>query len=126
MGIDDRSNELFGRYQAFRVYAEIARLAKDEFTTGQIATLAGTTSADASKELARLVRLEVIARSRHGDYTRGGQPILGTSGPNGAVGLLVVHELCRGRALGSPRGSWQRSGGPLSFDAIRPEPLIPG
>ena len=71
MSIDTRSELLFGRYQALRVYATIARLPKPEFSTGDVAALSGVPVADCSKELARLVRLEVVRRrSRRGNYER--------------------------------------------------------
>jgi hypothetical protein len=69
--VDDVSDVLFGRYQSLRVYATIARLVKDEFTTGQLADLTGVPGSQLSKELGRLARLELIRpTSRRGDYTR--------------------------------------------------------
>ena len=71
MDIDDRSNELFGRYQALRVYAAIARLPKAEFTTGDVARLTDVPTAQLSKELGRLCRLGLLhSVSRRGDYER--------------------------------------------------------
>ncbi len=71
MDIDDRSNELFGRYQALRVYAAIARLPKAGFTTGDVARLTDVPTAQLSKELGRLCRLGLLhSVSRRGDYER--------------------------------------------------------
>jgi DNA-binding transcriptional regulator GbsR (MarR family) len=71
MDVDEISEDLFGRYQALRLYMSIARLAKDEFSTGQIASITGISSPSISKELARLDRLGFIKRtSRRGDYQR--------------------------------------------------------
>lgn len=71
MDVDERSDELFGRYQAVRVYASIARLSKAEFTTGALAQLTGVPTSQLSKELGRLSRLGLLrATSRRGDYER--------------------------------------------------------
>lgn len=71
MGIDERSDDLFGRYQALRVYATIARLTKPAFSTGELAKLTGVPTPALSKELGRLVRLELVrSTSRRGDYER--------------------------------------------------------
>lgn len=71
MDIDQRSDELFGRYQALRVYATIARLPKAAFTTGDLARLTGIPTPQLSKELGRLTRLDLVRSiSRRGDYER--------------------------------------------------------
>ena len=68
---DDRSHVLFGRYQALRVYATIARLAKPEFTTGQLQAISGVGGSNISKELSKLVSIDLVrATSRRGDYER--------------------------------------------------------
>lgn len=71
MDVDDRSEQLFGRYQALRVYAAIARLAKAAFTTGELAKATSIPTPQLSKELGRLCQLGVIrSTSRRGDYER--------------------------------------------------------
>lgn len=71
MDIDERSDDLFGRYQAMRVYAAIARLTKPAFSTGDLAKLTGVPTPALSKELRRLTRLELVrSTSRRGDYER--------------------------------------------------------
>lgn len=71
MTLEQRSGELFARHQALRVYATIARFPKDEFTTGQVEFLSGVPKHDCSRELKRLVRLELVqSLSRRGDYRR--------------------------------------------------------
>ena len=72
----ERTSELLlGRYQAMSVYAAVARLSKPEFTTGQISAVSGVPTSALSKELARLVKLEVIhSVSRRGDYERADVP----------------------------------------------------
>jgi hypothetical protein len=69
--IDARSNLLFGRYEALRICAAIARLPKPEFTTGQVAKVAGIESNKCSKELGKLRQLGLVrSTSRRGDYSR--------------------------------------------------------
>jgi hypothetical protein len=69
--VDDQSDELFGRYQALRIYASIARLTKTEFTTGEMAALTSIPSPQLSKELGRLTRLGLVRpTSRRGNYER--------------------------------------------------------
>lgn len=69
--IDDLSDELFGRYEALRIYLTIAGLSKDEFTTGAVARLAGASDSTVSRELRRLTLLGPIKRvSRRGEYSR--------------------------------------------------------
>lgn len=71
MDIERASGVLFGRYQALKVYAAIARLPKPEFTTGQVATVTGIPPPQCSKELTRLADLSLVrATSRRGDYHR--------------------------------------------------------
>jgi len=69
---DERSGILFGRYQAIRIHAVIARLPKAEFTTGQVAQLLDGVKSDAvSKELSKLRAVGLVrSRSRSGDYER--------------------------------------------------------
>jgi hypothetical protein len=69
--VESRSDTLFGRYQALRLYAAVARLSKPEFTTGELAILTATPVPQCSKELVRLVDLGLVIRtSRRGDYER--------------------------------------------------------
>lgn len=69
--MEEISDALFGRYQALATYDTIARLAKPEFATREVATLAGIPTPAVSKELARLVGLGVIRSvSRRGEYER--------------------------------------------------------
>ena len=71
MGIDEYSDNLFGRYQALRVYTAIARLATRQFATGDLAKLTGVPTPALSKELGRLSYLELVrSTSRRGDYER--------------------------------------------------------
>jgi len=71
MDIDDCSDELFGRYQALRIYSAIARLPKSEFATGDLARLTDVPTPQLSKELGRLRRLGLVrGTSRRGDYER--------------------------------------------------------
>jgi hypothetical protein len=69
--LEQRSNVLFGRYQALSMYVSVARLTKSEFTTGQLSRLTGYSGSQCSKELARLASLGLIrTTSRRGDYDR--------------------------------------------------------
>ena len=69
--MNEQSNTLFGRYQALRVYAAVAQLGKPEFSAGQISSMTGVAGGAVSKELAKLVLLQVIeSTSRRGDYRR--------------------------------------------------------
>lgn len=71
MQIDDVSDQLFGRYQALRIYVAIAQLQKDEFTVGGVAALADASTSSVSREMGRLADLGAIIRvSRRGDYQR--------------------------------------------------------
>lgn len=71
MEIDARSNALFGRYEALRIWAAIGRLPKPEFTTGQLAKVSGIDSNKCSKELSKLRQLGLVdPTSRRGDYSR--------------------------------------------------------
>lgn len=71
MDIDARSNILFGRYEALRICAAIGRLAKPEFTTGELAQVSGIQSNKCSKELGKLRALGLVRPvSRRGDYLR--------------------------------------------------------
>lgn len=71
MDIDARSNVLTGRYESLRLWAAIGRLAKPEFTTGQVVTLTGISPTQCSKELSRLKHVGLLtATSRRGDYQR--------------------------------------------------------
>jgi hypothetical protein len=69
--IDERSEHLFGRYQAFRIALVVARSPKAEVASGRVASLAGVETGVVSKEFSRLVRLGVLRSvSRRGDYER--------------------------------------------------------
>lgn len=71
MDIDARSNLLFGRHEALRICAAIARRPKPEFTTGEIAKVSGIESNRCSKELGKLRQLGLVRSvSRRGDYSR--------------------------------------------------------
>jgi hypothetical protein len=71
MDADERSHILFRRYEALRIYAAIARLTKDEFTTGEVSILTGVPTPVVSKELGRLKLVGLVTSvSRRGDYTR--------------------------------------------------------
>jgi hypothetical protein len=71
MDIDARSRVLFGRYEALRIWAAISRLAKPEFSTGQLVKVTGIASTQCSKEVGKLERVGLVRSvSRRGDYAR--------------------------------------------------------
>jgi DNA-binding transcriptional regulator GbsR (MarR family) len=71
MSIDARSKILFGRFEALRILAAIARFSKPEFSTGELTLVTGIASAACSKELRKLDQLGLVRSvSRRGDYAR--------------------------------------------------------
>jgi DNA-binding transcriptional ArsR family regulator len=69
--LEDRSNRIFGRYDALCVYAVIAGLTKEQFTTGEVVKLSDVDRSAVSKELKRLTEVGLLhAASRRGDYER--------------------------------------------------------
>ena len=71
MDPDSMSNRLFGRYQALRLYSAVARFAKPEFSTGQLARLTDLPTPVCSKELSRLAAMKLLrVVSRRGLYER--------------------------------------------------------
>jgi hypothetical protein len=71
MDLEGMSDHLFGRYQALTMYSALARLAKPEFTTGQVSVVTGLPTAVCSKELSRLTAMNLVRMvSRRGEYER--------------------------------------------------------
>ena len=71
MDIDARSHVLTGRFEAIRLWGAIGRFTKPEFTTGQLASVTGTSLTTCSKELGKLVQVGLInSISRRGNYAR--------------------------------------------------------
>ena len=69
MDIDARSKKLFGRLEALRIWAAIGRLAKPEFSTGEIVKMTGIDQC--SKELGKLDQVGLVRSISHrGDYAR--------------------------------------------------------
>ncbi len=95
MILDHLSEQLFGRYQALRIYVTIARLSKDEFTTGQVVKLSGAAESAVSGELQRLCKLgSLSATSRRGTYRR----------ENDSVIWQVAELLSSDEGRGEPSG----------------------
>jgi DNA-binding transcriptional regulator GbsR (MarR family) len=68
---EERSNRLFGRYDALNIWAVVAALVKEQFTTGEVVALSGVGSSLVSKELKRLADVGLLRSvSRRGDYER--------------------------------------------------------
>ncbi len=71
MNTEERSNRLFGRYDALSIWAAVAGLRKEQFTTGEIVALSGVGGSVVSKELKRLAHVGLLqVLSRRGDYER--------------------------------------------------------